>query len=88
VTTEGIWIPSEWESGVRGLLEADFQVGLVQDDGELVNWVIMVNRWPSDAELRRSLLSGVWADIPALVASIYTQQCSMGMELESRRIAS
>jgi len=58
-TTEGFWIPSEWESGVRGLLEADFQVEHVQDDGELVNWVIIVNRWPRDVELRRGLLYGV-----------------------------
>jgi hypothetical protein len=70
--------------GGRGPVEADFKLGQVLDDNDLSNLVITVIRWPSDVELGRDLLSGVWADIPALVASRYTQLWSMGMELESR----
>jgi hypothetical protein len=57
--------------GYRGTPGGELQAPKqVLDDDDQANWVIKVNRWPRNVELRRGVLSGVWADIPALVGYI------------------
>jgi hypothetical protein len=55
--------------GGAEIYEAEFKLKKVVDDSSIGDWSIKIQKWPRDVELRKGLLSSLWADIPALVSA-------------------
>ena len=55
--------------GGTDCLEVEFSLSKIFEDSSLGEHSVQIQRWPRDLDLRKGLLSGLWKDVSALVAS-------------------
>jgi hypothetical protein len=55
--------------GGSEIYNASFKLGKIFSFPGFKNWLLHVQRWGRDLDLRKGLLSGLWQDITALVAT-------------------
>ena len=55
--------------GGNDILNAEFTLGKLLEDPELSQFTIKLQKWPRDIDIRRGLLSGLWADVTSIVGA-------------------
>jgi len=55
--------------GGTDCLEVEFSLSKIFEDSSLGEHSVQIQHWPRDLDLRKGLLSGLWKDVSALVAS-------------------